>query len=140
MKKISTLIITSLALPGCFAAPLMPGAQIYHLHTPKISASNEYPQFNGVIINLNKKKPLTATNMIKVPAPSIAAKATANYSVTPLKPVAGYEQWTYPIDYSHQKGNHCYLQFAWDPVSHVPEIAALCNGFYPGTGTNYAIN
>jgi hypothetical protein len=143
MKKffISSMII--FIAPICFAAQLLPGARIYHVLNFKKKATNDYPTFSGTIINLNTSKQLTATNYIKVAnhfPKSIVASSTASYSVTPAIPVGGYEQWTYPINYSHGDGDACYLQFGWNPSIQSPDIGYFCDGFYPQSGTNIAIN
>ena len=126
MKRIlvSTLFVVCSGLT--YAAPLMPGAQVIYLPIHSHLQQNNLPSITGKILNGDSKHVLTATNYIKVPnqfPKTIAGNQAANYSVSPLPPASGYEQWTNPIKYAYADHSGCYIQFAWDPIHKTTAIA-----------------
>lgn len=128
---LSLLLLTS---STTFAAELMPGMHIYHLHV----STNGNPNIIGKITNLVPAKPLTATNEITVPNnfPN-TVKTTAEYSVAPTLTKEGYEKWTKSIKYADINGDGCYVQFGWNPVSGLADVAIMPtnNHFYSNCST-----
>jgi hypothetical protein len=120
MRVFCLSLLLGVSGTSIIAAPLMSGSHIYHLN----SKANAYPNITGEVVNLVPSKPLTLTNEITVPNsfPNTVTK-TASYSVSPTLSKDGYEVWTKSVKYEDKNGDGCYVQFGWNPVTGLPDLA-----------------
>lgn len=126
ITKVTLFSLAVICVSSIMAAPLHPGARVYHLYNiyAQFSKNEDYPQITGSITNLVPSQPLSATNEIEVPNhfPGTITDS-GSYMVAPTLSKDGYEQWTRSIKYVDSSGDGCYIQFGWNPVSKMPDVA-----------------